>query len=511
MKLKLFTIIMLALLVASCTREPFRESGELEKGVGETVTISVSISPETRVAYTDSDTLGSGGRLSWQVGDKLLLAGYDGTTFMGSEIFEWDAGDRFTGTTVPGATTYKAYYPGEIIMLDGIGNIKPFTADFWQQTQNGDNSAAHLRNKLLLFDETANAITETFNLTLKSSIIRFKLKGVPADVGSLRALVWTMETGAEETKSMLLSVNGITFSATMDSLTAFLAFDPTVTGIAANGEVRITLLGDQLYKWSTTSTGGKNYIAGNRYRGTVSSGWAKMPQTPLQYVAEYNINPGGSGFVTSKTDCTLSGYFTYDHAEAYFTTKTIDYVTYHLPSLEEWRGVVPEWVNTVYVGFYYNHSYTNISESAIVAGTTYSGTSDFRQISADKVTYALRFKDSDIVSAWRYQYVSDGMNTHMKITSRNVYGQTLIIDNIAKESYWSSNTSNDYERYFPASGYKYDNQTWPLNQGSSGYFWSSTPGDGAFRWHMYFDSYYARTSTYRSFNGLSVRLFAPGT
>ena len=178
MKLKLFTIIMLALLVASCTREPFRESGELEKGVGETVTISVSISPETRVAYTDSDTLGSGGRLSWQVGDKLLLAGYDGTTFMGSEIFEWDAGDRFTGTTVPGATTYKAYYPGEIIMLDGIGNIKPFTADFWQQTQNGDNSAAHLRNKLLLFDETANAITETFNLTLKSSIIRFKLKGV---------------------------------------------------------------------------------------------------------------------------------------------------------------------------------------------------------------------------------------------------------------------------------------------------------------------------------------------
>lgn len=103
------------------------------------------------------------------------------------------------------------------------------------------------------------------------------------------------------------------------------------------------------------------------------------------------------------------------------------------------------------------------------------------------------------------------MNTHMKITSRNVYGQTLIIDNIAKESYWSSNTSNDYERYFPASGYKYDNQNWPLNQGSSGYFWSSTPGDGAFRWHMYFDSYYARTSTYRSFNGLSVRLFAPGT
>jgi hypothetical protein len=79
MKPKLFIIALLALLVASCTLVPLPEP---EKEVGKLVTISANIPEETRVAYEDATR-----KLSWQNGDTLLLAGYDGTTYKGSEKF----------------------------------------------------------------------------------------------------------------------------------------------------------------------------------------------------------------------------------------------------------------------------------------------------------------------------------------------------------------------------------------------------------------------------------------
>jgi hypothetical protein len=79
MKVKLFIYALLALLVAGCTRDPLQEP---EKGGGRRVIISATIPAETRVAY-DDDRL----TLSWQNGDTLLLAGYDGTTYKGSEKF----------------------------------------------------------------------------------------------------------------------------------------------------------------------------------------------------------------------------------------------------------------------------------------------------------------------------------------------------------------------------------------------------------------------------------------
>jgi len=69
MKLKLSILALLALLIAGCNREPLPVP--LEEG-GKIVTISVYISPETRVAYDDANRT-----LSWESGDQLLLAGYD--------------------------------------------------------------------------------------------------------------------------------------------------------------------------------------------------------------------------------------------------------------------------------------------------------------------------------------------------------------------------------------------------------------------------------------------------
>ncbi|MGI6572863.1 MAG: hypothetical protein ACOX19_05520 [Fermentimonas sp.] len=87
---------------------------------------------------------------------------------------------------------------------------------------------------------------------------------------------------------------------------------------------------------------------------------------PLSYVAECNVNPAGNGFVTDLTAYDISGYFNYENA-AQFNNTTIGGKQYHLPSIEEWRSIVPE--NTlVYYGS--NNSYNNQTETVKVAGTT---------------------------------------------------------------------------------------------------------------------------------------------
>ena len=273
MKSKLSIFALLALLLASCTQEmiiPEEPVNEMEKA-GETVTINATIpqdqEEDTRVAYNDGTR-----KLSWEENDQLLLVGFNGTTYKGHSTFTWTGTDnKFTGTTVPGATTYKAYYPANAITVDGNGNVH-LAADFLQQTQTGNNSTAHLSGKLFLSDTDANALTVPFSLKAQNSIIKFVLSNIPSDIGTLKKLIWAVETKTGgNTRSVLLDINGVSSGAT--SLTAFVAFDPTEMKIAANGKVKITLIGNKSYEWSKTVSAGKNYNKGNRYTATVNSGW----------------------------------------------------------------------------------------------------------------------------------------------------------------------------------------------------------------------------------------------
>lgn len=286
MKLKLVIFSLLAILVASCTREPLPESGESEKGVGEIVTISVIISPETRVAYDDANLA-----LSWQEGDQLRLAGYDGVTYKGSEVFTYSGtGNKFTGTPVGGATTYKAYYPGNLITLDANGNVNPLAADFWKQTQNGNGTTSHLSNKLFLSDEQANGLDQNFELILRNDIIKFDLSNLttgPNGLGSLEKIIWTVEHTLGETRSAILNITGVSDVA---NLTAYLAFDPAVMMIAAGGKVTITLIGDQSYEWSKTINNAVTYTAGKRYTANVSGVW-----TAVKVEFSYSISTTQAG------------------------------------------------------------------------------------------------------------------------------------------------------------------------------------------------------------------------
>ncbi len=452
MKFKLYTFALLALLVASCERN--LDIPEPEKSEEKIVTISAIISPETRVTYTESTRA-----LSWEAGDKLILAGYDdGNNYKGNYTFTWTGnGNQFSGRAVVGATKYKAYYnPAEAITLDGNGNVQ-LSATFWQQTQNGDNTTGHLENGLLLFDESFKTIGQNFNLSMKSSIIKWTLNNIPTDAAQgPKQLIWTAET-ATGAQSMVLNLIGLAPGTT--SLTVFLAFDPTVMKITTGGKAMITLnVNNKLYQWSQTVAGGKDYNAGNRYTGTISGNWELMVN-PLSYVAKFNVNETGDDFVTDETLCTDVGYFAWETAIAnYHTVNTI--TGYHLPRLEEWCSISPRYYNggTVHVVFNETSSYDNIAEEVIVQGQTYNMTCDYRNRGSDQApapAYALRYKGVDNMrSAWRYEYIYDQYlaRTYLKITSRNV-APTVNIDHIISPTFWNSNKNNDIVRLFPAVGH----------------------------------------------------------
>ncbi|HHU25682.1 MAG TPA: hypothetical protein GXZ56_03565 [Bacteroidales bacterium] len=231
---------------------------------------------------------------------------------------------------------------------------------------------------------------------------------------------------------------------------------------------------------------------------------------PLSYVAEYNVNCSGDGFVTNLTDCNGSGYFSYDDAVSWFSNITIDGKRYHLPNKEEWRTIVPH-------GFYFMNAFStwndwsiDVRETVTLRGVSMTFTSDFC-VGVDSVSYALRYKGTDWVSAWRYEYISDGNNTHMKITARSLQGQLYGISAyvIVRPDFWSANAENDVVRYFPASGLQKSGSR--LNVGSEGYFWSSSQYDTNYAQFMCFlPDRVLNTDINPYSTAMSVRLFATG-
>lgn len=510
MKLKLFIFALLAILVTSCNREPIPEPVENE---GKIVTITATIAPETRVTYTDG-TGTNPSTLGWEEGDELKLAGYDANNaYIGFSTFSWTGeGDKFTGTPVQGATKYKAYYPASVQI--GAGGTAALPVNFWQQTQMGDNNAAHLGPKLFMSDNEPKVLGQTFILVAKSSVIRFNLSNIPSDVGNLQQLIWKVETSTGVFKSMTLNVNGVTFSAAKSDMTAFLSFDPTEMKIAANGKVKISLLGEQSYVWSVSVGSGKDYTAGLRYRGSASS-WT-LNQPPLIYVTEYNVkgdDQTGYSFVKDLTACEGSGYYDWYTAVDKFNSISIDHAFCHLPTNKELCGIVPKYgtadINYIRFNSAAFGPYYDVSENVVVQGEEIYMTSDFHN-TGNNISYALRYKGTDMVSAWRYQFVPDPnkKHTHMKITARYV-SPSVTINDITNETFWN-NSANDVVRYFPACGsHEPSSASNPYpNLGTYGHYWSSSDCSVTNACFMIFSSANAMSCTGKPKTQLiTVRLF----
>jgi hypothetical protein len=498
MKLKLFSITLLAIMVAGCTLEPIPEP---EKEMGKMVTITATISPETRVAYDDVNR-----KLAWETGDTLLLAGYDGTTYKGSEKYHRTSGNSFQGIEVPGATTYKAYYPGEKVTLDANGNVQ-LAGTFWQQTQSGNGTTAHLSKKLLLYDEEANPLSETFSLVMKNSIIRFDLTNVPQEVGELGEVVWTVETATGFFKSMILNVTGVTFSATNSSLTAFLAFDPTVMKIAANGKVSVTLCGSKWYQWSTTVAAGKTYTAGNRYKATVSSGWTELDLliNPLSYFAEHNMADTTGTFETGHDALGLY-LFNWDDAMRYNTRPaTLGGKDYYLPTIQEWRAIIPG--NYTYVNFSGSGTRTLSDAAVTVGGESYtmSGTFDNTgNVVYATLTYTHQFYPT-LYAIARYRTENMGArNANARMVIDMKLTATPYTIGEAESADW--NSVGVVSRVVPAAGWRGSNGM--LYRGTNGYYWSSMGYSDNHAWYMSFSSGSASSGISNSHKtyGFSVRL-----
>ncbi|WP_297161261.1 hypothetical protein [uncultured Porphyromonas sp.] len=229
---------------------------------------------------------------------------------------------------------------------------------------------------------------------------------------------------------------------------------------------------------------------------------------PLEYVLEYNVDSIGTALVTTHaTD--VSGYFTFEDAVAKFSDITIAGNEYHLPSTAEWCAIIPalQYNDKLCAKFdKSDETFMDVSEKVVVQGDTIISNNDYR-LGVNKVTYGLRFKGTQMLSAWRYEYTKVDDCQVLKITARPV-ASDLSIEKVADPLFWESDTDADVIRYFPASGYKMADDGNVLYGGSDGSFWTATTKSDKNAWGMYF--YYEEAHLFdlspRSFLR-SVRLF----
>ena len=259
-----------------------------------TITVATSTDATTRVAY-DEDKVGSAGVLTWEEGDKLTVVGFDESgSYQGKAEYTLssEAGDTkgsFTGSEIASATKYNVYYPSTVTVDETTGAA---TFALSTQNQDGSNNTAHLRNNIFL---QATGVTDLGNIKLdmKSSIMKFELSNVPQEVGTLKTLIWTVET-ADGLKSLELvfptAGNIVTFSDGNQGLTAYLAFMPDDMSVKANGKFSVTLKGDKAYYAETTIIDGKTYAENLRYTAKIDGNsstmeWKAKPLTVQTTVA----------------------------------------------------------------------------------------------------------------------------------------------------------------------------------------------------------------------------------
>ena len=184
--------------------------------------------------------------------------------------------------------------------------------------------------------------------------------------------------------------------------------------------------------------------------GVASDIVVRRGMNPLAYVAEYNIGNDFNSFATDLYSPDVSEY--YSPQDVRFSSLTIDGKKYHLPSIEEWRAIIPNGI--------FQSSFENLNSSApvIVAGKNVTCLQDVKGF-GEGVIYALRFKGTEYQSAWRYEYVNVNNYIVLRITSRDVADGVTIAD-VAKKDFWTQNSTADIVRIIPASGYlEYTNST----------------------------------------------------
>lgn len=357
-----------------------------------TITVGTGANTNTRISY-DDDKVGSSNEdaLKWEEGDKLLVAGYANGTLKGKEIYIISEGvgkttASFTGTAIEGATTYNVYYPSSITVDKPTGGA---TFSPSAQTQNGNNNTVHLRDNIFL---QATNVTDLNNITLemKSSIMKFELSNIPTDIGSLKSLIWIVETD-NGSKNMVLNLSSI---ADNQALTAYLSFISEEMSVKTNGKFTVILQGDKLYKAEREIISGKKYEAGNRYTAEIDNSsetmqWEELANMSFTVKVDENLGfnipfptsgetpanimvdwGDGSALTIVNKGTTLSDGdgFNYEYAE------TGEYaIAIYSDQVDETEQQIPK------INFSYNRNNNNNRQKLVLINTPFlnTGTEDF--------------------------------------------------------------------------------------------------------------------------------------
>lgn len=485
---------------------------------------------------------------------------------------------RITATATNGAnyvysTTagdHTAYY--DLTVNAGAGNISfgyPTPSQTWSSTEANNTYTQTVTNNGDAVATYAIGSTNTCSATINSSTgeVTFTKSGsvqVIATVADTEHFTYATKTASytltvnKETGYVTLSAtsgsvdagNSISFSISTNhggvlsvvdvsgnnratpSLNGTTVNVSTVNGFASSARIRVTCAATDYYSEATA-----DYVL------TINRGRI-VEMNPLYYVAQYNIaNAQGTDFATthnagyifswadamSKFAATTSSYSNYMNAH-----KNINGIYYHLPTRNEWLGIIPSsntnlWTYDSGSGTYKNAYTTSVWGYNTETKTGITESAYWKWVSATEI-HAIRFLGTDYCSAWKYELLG-GFTTsdhgYMRVSA-------TLIENVANSSAaaatWYSNNFNKVtwgdnenagavQRIFYALGWRrYGEQptgpsgpgTGTYSDGSVGQYWSTTlVADESCAWHLNFGSgnAYIRGNGGSKTNGIVARLF----
>ena len=250
--------------------------------------------------------------------------------------------------------------------------------------------------------------------------------------------------------------------------------------------------------------------------------WNAELINPLQYVAEYNLNKTGDGFVSDLYDPSFNetGYFTFETVLQKYQNVTIDGKSYHAPSYEEAMMIVPSYSNYPSVNYDDESIYVMrkfIKDTVMVGGDRVVCEQFFQKnvvngaVVDGKVCYAYRFMDTPYQSVWKYERVVVNGHSVTRVTAQNVIERFSYeaMDNYMKPEFWEKHAATSVVRIFPSTGHKYEGNVYSAEEGR---YWTTTPlGDASKKlYNVYeftFGEYHASFAGYANIDNIPVRLF----
>lgn len=279
---------------------------------------------------------------------------------------------------------------------------------------------------------------------------------------------------------------------------------------------------------STTSAKGRSvntpFLAGKVYRlpqlvwSNPGFDWWR-PKLAIEFMAEHDMASENTFASSHNNDQSI--LFNWEEANNKFSSIVIDGTSYHLPSKEEWLGIIS--YSSDDIKFNEVSQSNNVPEFVVIGGDGGKNyTADYKNMN-NGTTYALRFKaapsaetphaaDNSMLCAYRYKRVGtfapNSLDSGVEITVRYL-GTDFVgnIDNISSDAFWDNNDENNIVRRLSASGSVWGNNAY--NLGVSGFYWSTTQGstpDRARVTTLNENTVYSHDENLKQFK-FSVRLF----